>query len=210
MNPWMILLIIVIALWLVSLIRAGANVRYDSDGLKVKLVIGPVSFTIFPLKKKKPKKKKPEPEKKAAPESEAQKKGGNLELAKRFIPLAAEAAGRFKKKIRIDELEMQLAWGAEDPADAALGYGYANAALGMLWPIVEHNFNVRHKRLGTAVDFNAEKPVLFLLAQASLRIGQAVSLGAVIGFKALRLYLQYKKEQKSKGGVNHGKESSHQ
>jgi hypothetical protein len=80
----------------------------------------------------------------------------------------------------------------------------------MLWPIVEHNFNVRHKRLGTAVDFNAEKPVLFLLAQASLRIGQAVSLGAVIGFKALRLYLQYKKEQKSKGGVNHGKESSHQ
>jgi hypothetical protein len=75
MNPWMILLIIVIALWLVSLIRAGANVRYDSPGLKVKLVIGPVSFTIFPLKKKKPKKKKPEPEKKAAPESEAQKKG---------------------------------------------------------------------------------------------------------------------------------------
>lgn len=213
MKPWEILLIVVCVFWLISLIRAGASVRYDVEGLKVWIRVGPVSHKVFPFKKKKQKKKEPkkktEPEK-AAPLSEAKRKGGSLELARRFIPLAADAAGRFQKKICIDDLEMELSWGAEDPADAALGFGCANAALGMLWPLLENNFNVRQKRIGTSVDFNTDKPVIYIFARASLRIGQAASLGVLIGLKALRLLWQYRKEQKDKGGANHGKEPSHQ
>jgi hypothetical protein len=157
MRPWTILLIIVFALWLISLIRAGASVRYDGDGLKVRLGIGPVSFTVFPVKKK----KKPKPEKRnrkgPRPSRKHPPKKVETWSGQAVSSAAAEAPGASGKD-PIDDVEMELTWGADDPDDAALGYGFANAALGMLWPLIENNFNVRHKRLGTSVDYNAAGP----------------------------------------------------
>jgi hypothetical protein len=55
--------------------------------------------------------------------------GGELELVREFLPLAAEAAGNFKRKIRIDWIMIDLCWAATDPADVALGFGLANGVL---------------------------------------------------------------------------------
>lgn len=201
MQLWMILLLIAVALWLISLVRFGASVDYDGAGLAVMILAGPVRIPVYPPKKK------DKPPKHAAPETqpEARKqpvaRGGNLELVKKFLPLAAQTAGRVKRKIRIDYVDLHVIWGAADPALCAMGYGYANAALGMLWPLIENNFNVRRRQLRTSVDYGAASPSVMIRAALSLTVGQGLVLGAVVGVKWLRLFLQYRKEQKLKEAV---------
>ena len=201
MHLWMILLSVILALWLISMIRVGAAVEYDGTGLFVTVRAGPVRLTLFPFKEKeKPAKRKEKAPEKQRP-AQAQPKGGNLSLVRKFLPLAAEAAGRLKDKIRIDRIELEIVWGSTDPAAAAMGYGMANAALGMLWPLIEHNFNVRDRDLKTSVDFSAAGPTVSIRASLSLTIGQALALGAVLGVKAFRLLRSHRKEQKLKEAV---------
>jgi len=201
MRLWMIPLLVLLVLWLISFLRVGADVAYDRSGLRVGVRIGPIRFPVFPVKKKDkpPKRKKREKQtgkerKPAAPQPV--QKGGNLNLVRKFLPIAAEAAGRFKEKIRIDKIDLELVWGAPDPAEAALGFGLSNAALGMLWPLIEHNFNVRERQLRTSVDFQASGPIVAIYAVLSLTIGQGVVLGAVVGWKLFKLLRSQKKKQK--------------
>lgn len=202
MQLWIIFGLIVLVLWLISLVRVGATVDYDRSGLMVKVRVGPVKVTLFPMKikdkpSKRPKKKK-KPEK---TEEQPKNKGGNVALVRKFLPIATDAAGRLKKKIRIDTIDLNLVWGSSDPVAAAMGYGYANVALGMLWPLIEHNFNVRERQLRTSVDFNAAQPTITIRAALSLTIGQGVVLGVVLGVKVFRLFRRYKKEQELKEAV---------
>ena len=46
-------------LFLIALIPLGVFVRYDSQGLLVRIVAGFLRFTVFPLKKRKKQKKDP-------------------------------------------------------------------------------------------------------------------------------------------------------
>ena len=58
---WLIALGIVI---LLAVLPLGASVRYDSDGPLVRIIAGPVKFTVFPMpKREKKEKKKKEPQK---------------------------------------------------------------------------------------------------------------------------------------------------
>ena len=50
---------------LLAVIPMGVDVRYDARGPLVRVIAGPVRFTVFPLPKKGKKKQKPEPEKTA-------------------------------------------------------------------------------------------------------------------------------------------------
>ena len=65
---------------------------------------------------------------------------------------------------------------ASDPASAALMFGGANAAVGMIWPLVEQNFNVKDRDIRTRVDFTAQRPEIALSAAATLTAAQAISL----------------------------------
>ena len=67
-------------------------------------------------------------------------------------------------------------------------FGGANAAVGMIWPLVEQNFNVKERRIRTRVDFTAQRPDAALSAAATLTAAQALSL-------ALRLAVGFWKEQ---------------
>lgn len=200
MRLWMILLSVLLVVWLVSMVRVGAAVRYDGAGLFVALKAGPFRPKVYPFKKTgKAARKAAEGARKTA--VRPTEKGGSLSLVRKFLPLVAEAAGRVKDKIRIDRIELELVWGAADPAAAAMGYGMANAALGMLWPLIEHNFNVRERQLKTAVDFDAAAPAVSGNAELSFTVGQGLTLGAVLGAKAFKLLRSHKKEQKLKEAV---------
>jgi hypothetical protein len=120
---------------------------------------------------------------------------------KEFLPLAAEPAGRFKRKVRIDQLELELTAAASNPAAAAMAFGGANAALCMMLPLLENHFNVRQRSIRTAVDFEGSRPVIYLKAAFSLTIGQGVVLAVRLGFQALRILSQYKSGQKQKEAV---------
>ena len=201
MTALIVLGCILLMLFLLGQIRVGAAVDYSENGLFVKLKAGPVRIQLLPAKERKMKtEKKPKPASKHPAEEGAKAESkrsvkDTLSLALRFVPLLGEAAGRLVRKIRIDHLTLHVIWGSADPASAAMGFGAANAALGILWPIFEHNFHVKKHDLRVDVDFERKTPTLTAQAQATLTIGQIVSLGLRLGFKALKIYLGVRREQ---------------
>ena len=191
---------ILLALFLIGQLRVGAAVSYSEEGLSVQVKAGPVRIRVVPAreKKKREKKEKPAADRPAQKAAEAAPKRSvrdTLALARRFVPLLGEAAGRFKRKIRIDLLVLHVIWAAEDPASAAMGYGAGNAALGMLWPIFAHNFHVKEHDLCVDVDFERKTPALTVRAQATLTIGQCFALALRLGGKALKILLGIRREQ---------------
>ena len=59
-------------------------------------------------------------------------------------------------RVRVDRLHLDVTAGGEDPGDTALFYGRLNAFLSMTVPLLEHHFEVKDRRIRTAVDFQAE------------------------------------------------------
>ena len=184
---------VILALFLLGLIRLGGGVKYSQDGLYIRLRVGKLSFLVYPRKKKerppKPPKEKPR-EEKPKEEKPKSEKGGSLELVKGILPLVCQAAGELKRKIRIDTLWLELTVAADNAASAAMGYGYANMALGMLWPLLEQNFEIKDPRISTQVNFQTDAPTIYINAALSLRLGQLVSFSLRFGWKFLRLYLR--------------------
>lgn len=191
MTWWMILLIIFAVLWLISLLRLGGAVKYSPKGLSVAVIAGPVRKQILPAAEKKnaPKAKKeakPKKEKPAAETPADEDKPGTLSRMMKLLPVVGEAAGALKRKIRMDDLKLSVVWGAEnDAAAAAIGYGRANAAIGMIWPVLDHNFKVKKAAFHVDVDYNAASPVVAVEAAVTMTLGQLLSFGIHYGCKLL-------------------------
>ena len=190
-----VLLIILLVLWLISLIRIGGRVRYGQAGLFAAALVGPFKLQILPMKPKKEKtpkkenkarKEKTPKEKKPAPEGQP----GTLSRLMKLLPVAAQFCGSLKRKIRIDNLELELIWGGGDPASVALGYGQANVVLGMLWPVFDHNFKVKRHSFQIGMDYSAARPAVELQAAVTLTVGQIVALGVRYGVKALFTWIK--------------------
>ncbi len=190
-----VLLIILLALWLISLIRIGGRVQYGQAGLFATALAGPFKIQILPMKPKKekkpktgkrPKKEKPLKEKKPASEGQP----GTLTRVKQLLPVIAQFCGALKRKIRIDNLELQLIWGGSDPAVIALGYGQANAVLGMLWPVFDHNFKVKRHAFQIDMDYGASRPTVEIQAAVTLTVGQIMILGLRYSVKMLTTWIK--------------------
>ena len=189
-----VLLVILLALWLVSLIRVGGRVRYGQEGLFVTALAGPLRIRLLPAKEKPEKKKKPKKEKepKKPKEKKPRPEGqpGTLSRLMQLLPVAAQAAGRLKRKIRIDDLELSLIWGGADAAAVALGYGRANAALGMVWSLLDNNFKVKRHAFQVDLDYGRTEPAVELTAAVTMTIGQIVALGVHYCVKALVVWIR--------------------
>lgn len=190
-----VLLAVLVIFWLISLIRIGGRVSYGQAGLFVTALAGPLKIQILPAKPKKTKKPK-KPKKEKPPMAEKHKKEppesrpGTLSRLMKLLPVVGQACGALKRKIRIDNLELELIWGGSDPAAIALGYGQANAVLGMLWPIFDHNFKVRRHSVQISMDYGRARPAVELRAALTLTLGQIVTLGLHYGVKALFTWMK--------------------
>ena len=190
MTWWMILLIVLGALWLISLLRLGGKVHYGPDTFTVTLIAGPARIQVVPPKEgKKTKTKKeerPKKEKASKKENAEEDEPGTLSRLMKLLPVAAKAAGALFRKIRIDDLFLSVVWGAgDDAAAAAIGYGRANAAIGMIWPLLDHNFKVKKSSFHVDVDYGAEHPVVIADAAVTMTLGQLLSFVIRYGLKAL-------------------------
>ncbi len=197
-----VLLIVLAVLLVLLLLPFGAVIRYSQEGLGVWVKVWLLRFQVFPAEEKKPKKKKPKREKKpkkGSPGEEEpageQKKGGSLDLLRAALPLVKPALAGLKRRLTVDDLELQVTWAADDPADAAIGYGCANAALGTLWPILDRNLKVKKSRLGCAVDFESSSPSVYLSAALSLNLWKTLTLVVPLLIRFLRAYRRVKGPQ---------------
>lgn len=173
--------IILLVLLALSLLPLGVRVRYDKDALSVFAKLWFIPIQVLPAKAKgdkaKKKEKKPEkPKEETQEEAPPAKKGGKLDAVRAVLPLVKPALVGVKKRLTIRELELFVTWAADDPADAAVGYGYAQAALGTLWAVVDQSFKVKKSRLGCSVDFDADSPTVYADATLTMRLGQIVTL----------------------------------
>lgn len=130
-----------------------------------------------------------------------------------------EAAGKFRHALQIDDLTLELTWSEPDPADAAhplwsgLGCGGGPAGLcGMA------NFVLKHRQVALYLDYELEKPRLYVRAGLSLTVAQLMGIGLPLGVAALKTLWNHRKQKKTaaaeaaaqetKGEANNGKESS--
>lgn len=151
---------------------------------------------------------KPQPDSQTAPEGKGEPKaeskvkgivekvGGALDYAQHLLPIALEAVGSLYQKIQMDTLELELIVGAPDPADAAMRYGQASAALGALWYPLTQAFHVKDGNARVRMDFDSREMTVYAAATLTLKIGQIVWLALYFGIRALRAFLAVRKRQK--------------
>lgn len=195
-----VLLVLLLTFFLIGRIRIGGVVEYSAQGLLCKLRLGAIWFQIYPLKNKnetKEQKKLRKERKRKQPKEQTgeqeHKAGGPLALVKQYLPLVGEAAAGMKRRITIDMLYLDFTAGGRDAAESAMAFGYANMAIGMLWPFFEQNFVVKDRSFRTNVDFSAQSPTVYLKAAISIRTGQLVSFGIRLLWRFFQLYQQGKK-----------------
>ena len=191
--------------------------KYNAAGALVRLILGPIKITLFPRpKKEKKEKQKKEPAKKqeqpskdlpqnpkppAKPKEEKSKeeKGGSWTD---FLPLVQEALrflGDFRRKLRVDVLEMKLIMAADDPCDLAVNYGRAWAAVGNLLPQLERLFVIKKRNIQVECDFTASKTLVIARLDLTITLGRLLAAVVVFGVRALKEFLKFKK--KRKGGA---------
>jgi len=197
-------------LFLLAILPLGASVKYNSDGPLVRIIAGPVRFTVFPMKKKekKPKKKKPEKEKKSKTEpaadskktadtkEEKKEKGGSLLDFLPLVQVALDLLGDFRRKLRLNRLELKLIMAGDDPCDLAVNYGRAWSAVGNLFPLLERAFVIKKRDIEVECDFTASEMLIIARLDITITLGRLIALAVRYGIRALREYLKIMKLRK--------------
>lgn len=205
---WLIALGIIV---LLAILPLGASVKYNADGPLVKIIAGPIRFTVFPMKKKekKPKEEKEKKQKKAEPEPVAQEtgktaqkqeekkeKGGSLLDFLPLVQVALDLLGDFRRKLRLNRLELKLIMAGDDPCDLAVNYGRAWAAVGNLFPLLERAFVIKKRDIEVECDFTASETLVIARLDITITLGRLIALAVRYGIRALREYLKIMKLRK--------------
>ena len=201
------LIVVLVILFLLAWLPVGAELQYDGSVL-VALRLGPVKIRILPSrpkkekkpdKKKKKQKKKKKPDKKKKQEKqEAPKRsiGGTVEAALPLVRVAVDALQRFRHMLLFRDLTVHVTYGASDPASAAIGYGQAWAAIGIVTPLIDRVFRIRHRDYQAYLDYEQKDLKIFIHAHLTIFIWEIISFAVVYGVRALRAFLKFKKAGK--------------
>ena len=205
---WMTVLVILAVLVLIGCIPVGVDAAYGEGGVLFSAKIGFFRLQILPAKPQKPKKpKKPKQQKPAAssapsaapdaPAEPAAKKKlalpGGLNDILRLVNLALSTLGDLRRKLRVEELTLHVTFAGDDPADAALHYGQAWAAVGALMPALDRLFVIKKRDICPILDYNREQMSVDAHLILTITIGRALALGLKAGLGFLKLLNDSKK-----------------
>lgn len=199
MGIWITAMILVI----LAVLPLGVRVRYNDTGCQLKVIAGPLKFTVFPMKKKpkKGKRKKkqkmveqetPEAEKdalpqppKAGPEKKPKEKGGSLTRFLPLIRLGLDFLNDFRRKIRMDHLYLRLILAGDDPCDLAVNYGRIWAAIGNLLPLLERIFVIKKRDIEVECDFTGSETLVVAHVDITITLGRLLALVLYYGIRVL-------------------------
>ncbi len=199
---WLITAVVIV---LLAVLPVGVSAVYNTHGPVVRITVGPFRFVVFPQKKKAEKKKKPtktkiKTEKKGnavkKQEKVKDKTGGSITDFLPLVQTALDFLGAFRRKLRLNRLEMKLIMAADDPCDLAVNYGKAWAAVGNLLPQLERFFVIRKRNVEVACDFTSEKTLIFARLDLTITVGRVLSLATVYGIRIVRQFLSIMKTRK--------------
>jgi len=191
---------------LLAVLPLGVSAEYDSSGARVRIIAGPVKLQVFPVRKKKQKKPKAKKEKetasnkkRTAPAGEKKKRGGSLTDFLPLVRIILDFMGDFRRKLRVDILELDLVLAGGDPCDLAVNYGRACAALGNLWPRLEELFVIKKRDVKIQCDFEADKTLVSARLDLTITLARVFSVGFRYGYRAVKELLKIL--NKRKGGA---------
>lgn len=196
---WLIALVVLV---LLNCLPLGASVRYNQGGLRAQLLLGKIRITLYPVpgwldrllhkppkEEKQPKKPKPQPPKEPEAPTES---GGDW---KRFLPLlrtGLDFLGDLRRKLRVSLLVLRLTLGGDDPADLAVNYGRAWAALGNLMPQLERAFIIKKRDVEVQCDFLSENTTIVFAMDLTVTLGRLLSLAVVYGIRVIKQFSSVK------------------
>lgn len=207
-------------LFLFAILPLGVSVMYNGSGPLVRVIAGPVKLTVFPLQKKEKKKKeeKPEPVKVAsektsgepvpppaeprksvAQDSQQPASGGSWTDFLPLVKVAMEFLGDFRRKLRVNVLNLKLIMAGGDPCNLAINYGRAWAALGNLMPQLERFLVIKKRNVEVECDFCSSETLVDVRLDISITLGRLLALVVRYAIRALKEYLSIQK--KRKGGA---------
>ena len=197
-------LLIPAAVVLLGFVPIGIRLLYDSGGLRLDALIGPVKVHILPGKKKeggKEKKPKQKNEQKKAVQSKANPspKGGSLTDFLPLVQLVLDFLVEFRRRLRVSCLELNLVLGGGDPCDLAVNYGKACAALGNLWPRLEEFLEIKKRDVKIQCDFEASKTLVTARLDLTISVGRILTMAIYHGVRVLKEFMKI--TNKRKGGV---------
>lgn len=216
---WWIALGILIGILILPI---GVSALYDSQGVRARVIIGFIRFTIFPTKKKAKKEKKKESPKEAAQEAQKEEpadeasKPAKTDAAKKktavkredpggslldFLPvlkLALKFVGEFfGKTLHVDVLYLKVTMAGGDPCDLAVNYGKAWAALGNLWPKLDDLMTIKKRDVQLQCDFEGDETLVNARVDLTLTLGRVLGLticyGARIAWNLVKILNKRKK-----------------
>ena len=115
--------------------------------------------------------------------------------------MALDFLGSFRRKLRINQLELKLTMAGDDPCDLAVNYGRAWAAVGNLMPQLERLFVIKKRNIAVACDFTASQTLVKFRSEATITLGRLVSLVVVYGIRVFREFWKIKTKRKGGAGV---------
>ena len=197
---------VIAVLLLLSLLKLGLSIKCEGSGLFIWLKMGFVRLQLMPgrslhrddkNKAVKQAHKKNCPDKTAADDVNPQKRICDLLIyIRELMPTFLEFANRFRKKLRIDRLRINLIAGG-NPADAVCLFGEANALFGSIWHPLNEAFVIRDGKVQTSVDFEAENTRFLTEIDLSMRLWQILILGLWLGIRGLFKFLRAQRRQQT-------------
>ena len=209
-------------IFLLGILPLGVSARYSGDGALLRVILGPIRLTLFPRPKKEkksrpskksdaqPKKQEeplPSPPQPPKQEPSEKEKGGSLLDFLPLVKVALNFLGDFRRKLRVNCLELKLILAGGDPCDLAVNYGKAWAAVGNLMPRLERLFVIKKRDVEVECDFTASETLVIARLDLTVTLGRLLGLAVVYGVRALREFLKLQK--KRKGGATHEPDSQY-
>ena len=209
---------------LLAILPLGVSISYDGDGTVVRVILGPIRFTVFPRPKKdkKPKKvkkskkleekaaedrsvKQEEPakqpaESKTVQQEEKKKSGGPVTDFLPLLQILLDMLGAFRRRLRLNVLELKLIMAADDPCDLAVNYGRAWAAVGNLMPRIEKLFVIKKRNIEVECDFETDQTCVIARLDLTITLGRLLATVFYYGGKAGLEFMKI--NRKRKGGVS--------
>ena len=208
-------------LGLLAVLPLGASVIYDEDGVLARLVVGPLKITLFPrpVKEKKPGKNKKKSKREKQTDKKKETSGAEDQEAPKqkksggpitdFLPLVKvllQFLDGFRRKLRVNVLELKLIMAGDDPCDLAVNYGRAWAAVGNLMPQLERIFVIKKRNIEVECDFTADRTLVLARLDLTITLGRLLGLLFVLLYRAAVRLIKIVMKRKG-GAVNEPKSS---
>ncbi|MDR2615778.1 MAG: hypothetical protein LBC28_04270 [Oscillospiraceae bacterium] len=173
------------------LLRVGVCFTSVPGSTTARVVVGFVGFTVF----RRPEKRKGlrSASKKPRAPKRSKRRGKDVSEERRprdvraLIEGSARLLGKLRRRVLVKRLYVRYVHsGLGDAYKAAMTFGGLSAALGLAAGTLESALRVRRYDMSEAVDFLAEKPVIYVDAAASLAVWEIIALATA----AIALFLR--------------------